>query len=100
MTQQPMAIVGMSWYRKEDYKAIQRIMVDPHTLFDTYEEWLASAEKGEKSMRLQGCIVVRAYIDPLTFPDWCASNGHKVDAKARMAFANTVAAQEARKSQH
>lgn len=95
-----MAIVGMSWYRPEDYKAIQRIMVDPHTLFDTYEEWLTSAEKGEQSMRLQGYVVVRAYIDPLTFPDWCRANGHKVDAKGRMAYANFIAAQEARKLHH
>lgn len=100
MTQERTAYIGMAWYRPEDYEAILRIMEDRNRLFDTYEEWLRSAEKGEQSMRLQGCVIVRAYIDPVTFPQWCLDTGHKLDAKARMDYANLISAQEARKAAH
>jgi hypothetical protein len=100
MAQNITTIAGMAWYRPEDYAAILSIMEDPHTFFNTYEEWLSSAEKGEKSMRLQGRIVVRAYIDPATFPAWCRGNGHNVDAKARAAYAKFIAGQQAGNAAH
>jgi hypothetical protein len=100
MTQERLAYIGMAWYRPEDYATILRIMEDRERLFDTYEEWLMGAERGEKSMRLQGSVVVRVYIDPITFPQWCLDTGHNIDAKARMDYANLIAAQEARKAAH
>lgn len=81
----------MAWYRAEDYDAILGIMSDSHKLPDTFGEWRLKAENGEKELTASGHIVVRAVIDPKTFPDWCRSLNLNVDAKARMHFANLAA---------
>lgn len=87
----PIRAVGMVWYHAEDYSAIFRIMTDSNILPRTFHEWRMKAETGEKKFRREGHIVVRAYIDPETFPDWCRSRGLEIDAKARIEFANAAA---------
>lgn len=88
-------VVGIAWYRPEDYDAIRRVMADGKQLPASFHVWRMNAETGEKQLRRQGHTVVRAYIDPETFPDWCRARGHDVDAQARMDFANIVAKEHA-----
>lgn len=88
--------LGMVWYRAEDYGAIKRIMADRHTLPSSYHIWLMKAETGEKKYRREGYIVIRAYIDPETFPDWCRSRGLDIDSKARTEYANVIAYESVR----
>ena len=83
--------VGMVWYQREHYSAILGIMADRDQLPASFHVWLMKAETGEKKYRREGKIVVRAFIDPETFPDWCRTRGLNIDAKARMEFANFVA---------
>ena len=86
---------GMVWYKPEHYSAIIRIMADGNQLPRTFHEWRMKAETGEKKRRRLGEIVVRAFIDPETFPDWCLARGLNVDAKARVTFANEIAEETA-----
>lgn len=83
--------IGMVWYKLEDYDSIKRIMSDGQQLPATFSEWRMKAETGEKKFRREGKVIVRAFIDPKTFPDWCRSRGLNIDAKARNEFAATVA---------
>lgn len=85
------SVIGMALYRAEDYDAILGIMSDSHKLPGTFSEWLLKAENGEKELTASGHIVVRAIIDPKSFPDWCRSRNLNVDAEARMHFANLAA---------
>lgn len=87
---------GISWYNPDDYGAIRRIMSDRHKLAATYNEWLRDAEAGEQKLRSEGYIVVRAFIDSKTFPDWCLARGLDINAEARMAFANGIAYNQVR----
>ena len=80
--------IGIAWYRQEDYFKIQQIMVDAHKLPDTFARWLKQANQGIQHLTAQGHIVEKVYIDPNTFPAWCADRGLNVDAHARMTFAN------------
>lgn len=89
-------VVGMAWYRAEDYDAILGIMSDRNKLHATYHEWRMDAETGEKKLRREGKTVVRAYIDPKTFPDWCRTEGLNIDAKARMQYASRIAYEQTR----
>jgi hypothetical protein len=84
---QPIRITGMVWYKLEHYDAILRIMADSQKLPATFHEWRMKAETGEKVRRRSGEFVVRVFIDPETFPDWCRSRGLNVDAQARNLFA-------------
>lgn len=87
----PVTIVGMAWYKAEHYDAIRRVMADGHKLPATFHEWRMKAEAGEKLQRRAGQIVVRAFIDPETFPGWCGARGLNVDAQARMQYAASIA---------
>jgi hypothetical protein len=83
----PELIVGMAWYRPEDYPRVLQIMIDAHRLPRTYNQWRQKAEAGERSQKAAGRRVVRVILDPETFPAWCAARGLNVDAKGRTAFA-------------
>ncbi|MDR1661233.1 MAG: hypothetical protein LBR95_02225 [Azoarcus sp.] len=84
-------LIGMVWYERQDYDAILRIMTDRDKLPATFHEWRMSAESGEKQLRRSGHTVVRARIDPETFPDWCRARGLNVDAQARIEFSRNAA---------
>jgi hypothetical protein len=88
----PIGATGMAWYRKEDYQQLLKIFVDQHLLPRSFEEWEKKAETGRKKFLADGYIVVRSYIDPNTFPAWCASKGLDINASAPTKFA----AEEAR----
>ncbi len=83
-------IIGMVWYYREDYDAILRIMTDSHKLPGSFDVWLAEAEQGEQNLKHDGYTVVRAHIDPETFPDWCQLRYRNIDSQARMDFANII----------
>lgn len=84
-------VVGIAWYRREDYREIRRIMSDGRNLPTTWLAWVRRAEKLEQEVTNQGAVALRAHIDPETFPGWCAARGLHVDANARMRFANEAA---------
>jgi hypothetical protein len=81
---------GLPWVRKEDYAAFLDIMEDADGLPDTWERFVELSEKAERGLKADGMIVERVYIDPDTFPDWCGSNGVRVNSKGRMKFAGSV----------
>ena len=91
-------VVGMVWYRSEDYDAIRRIMADGNIFSTSFLIWRMEAETGEKKLRRNGHTVVRVFIDPETFPDWCRTRGLNIDAKARTTFADGVAYETVRSS--
>ncbi|WP_246687285.1 hypothetical protein [Mesorhizobium sp. B2-5-9] len=84
-------IMGIAWYREHDYPEILRIMADAHVLPMSYREWEQKAERLERETSSRGVRAVRAIIDPKAFPSWCQLRGLKVDANARMQFANAEA---------
>lgn len=85
--------IGMVWYKAETYDACMRIMEDRAKLHTLYHLWRMDAETGEKRLRRQGKTVVRAFINPETFSDWCQTRGLNIDAKARNQFAAETARQ-------
>jgi hypothetical protein len=80
-------VAGLAWYKREDYPKLLAIFDDADSLPDTYEEWLEEAGEIERKLIIQGHRVVRAAIDPATFPGWCEAKGLKLDATARTRFA-------------
>jgi hypothetical protein len=83
---------GLAWYEERDYPAILAMMEDADRLPATFARWREKAETAERELRRKGHTVVRAMISPDTFPAWCRSRGLKLNAEARIMFANAVAA--------
>lgn len=83
---------GMVWYKREDYPLILEIMDDNESLATTYDDFITGAEKVFNQLTAQGMRMIRAEIDPRTFPEWCSTHGFKkLNSEARSAFANRFA---------
>ena len=88
-------VVGIAWYRAQDYGQIRRIMVDAADFPATYRQWREVSERLESDLKQQSHVVLRAIIDPEIFPEWCKTRGLNIDAAARTMFANEVARRQA-----
>ena len=83
----PSRIVGISWYTLENYAEIKAMMEDGHKLPATYSLWRMSAEQAEKKFRREGCLVIRAPLEPKSFRDFCLLHRLNINADARKQFA-------------
>jgi len=92
----PIRVVGIAWFRKEDYPAILKISEDADKFARTWDEWIKRAEKAEKRLQNEGHMVERVYIDPDTFPDWCRKEGLSIGTNARNKFAASTVAEKYR----
>lgn len=82
----PIRALGIVWFRQEDYPALLAIFKDSEKMPRTWKEWLENAERMEKRAQADGHLTERVYIDPHTFPDWCARNDTSVDRDGRNKF--------------
>ena len=80
-------LIGLPWFRKEDFASLRDVFSDRENVHDTWEEWLQSALKMEAAIKAQGGRAERVDIEPKAFADWCKRNGLKTDGRGRQAFA-------------
>jgi hypothetical protein len=78
--------VGAYWIKEEDYAALLSIFPDGNKMPPTWKDWLKIAEEMKRGLEAYGHVVMRVYIDPNTFPDWCAANGWDLGAEGRKKF--------------
>jgi hypothetical protein len=84
--------VGIAWYRPEDYDRLKAMFPDGSILPDTYHEWLKKAREVSGTLAVSGETVVKAWIDPITFPGWCKEHGVGMDVKGRLEYSRQYAA--------
>jgi hypothetical protein len=88
---EPPSLQAMVYYREEDWDALMKLFVDADKLPRTYQEWHRKAEKMRTEIEESGDIVLKVFIDPETFPQWCAAKGVPMDGEARSQLAIEVA---------
>lgn len=88
-------VIGLPWYRPEDYERLRAQAADPHTLASSYAAWLASAENNERVAADAGLTVVRVIVDPEVFASWCQERSLLPDGAARRRFAAETAQERA-----
>lgn len=88
------SIQAMVWYKEEDWDALMKLFTDSHLLPKSYAEWLPRAEEMVKKVEAGGDIVMKVFIDPITFPAWCKEKGKEMDMNARTELAIEVATQQ------
>ena len=85
--------VGAYWIREGDYPALLNIFPDSKKMPRTWEEWLKIAEEMKRGLEAYGHVVMRVFIDPKTFPDWCSTNGCNLGAEGRRKFVAAAVAE-------
>jgi hypothetical protein len=82
----PPPAVGAYWIKEEDYPALLQLFDDGDKMPPSWKEWLKMAEEMEQGLKAYGHVVLRVYIDPATFPDWCAAHGTSPGSAGRRKF--------------
>ena len=82
----PPPAVGAYWIKEEHYPALLRLFDDGDKMPPSWKEWLKMAEEMEQGLKAYGHVVLRVYIEPATFPDWCAAHGTSPGGAGRRKF--------------
>ena len=85
--------VGVYWVKEGDYPEILKILDDGSKLPPTWKEWLAMAEEMERGLKAYGHPVMRVYLDPNTFADWCTEHGTSPGREGRKRFVAAAVAE-------
>jgi hypothetical protein len=79
-------ILGIAWYRQEDWKRLRRLYPDRDEMHDSFEDWLAEAQRTEQYLKAQGVAVKRVIVDPDELAGWCAVRNLEPIAEARAKY--------------
>ncbi|HEY0380550.1 MAG TPA: hypothetical protein VGC87_26795 [Pyrinomonadaceae bacterium] len=87
--------IGFAWYKPEHYDEMRRLSADGKTQMpSTYKQWLKKAQDLFDRLKREGHTVEKVYIEPDTFPAWCAERGLQINAQARIRFADEFVARK------
>ncbi len=87
---QPM-IQALVWYKEEHYAQLLTLFDDAEQLPPTYQHWFERAEAKRLEVEARGDQVIKVFIDPETFPEWCEKRNLPKDANSRTQLAIEVA---------
>ena len=79
------SVTGVAWYRREDWSRLREIASDRTNLDDSYEAWLAGAQKTLLDLAIAGVAARRVSVDIEALVRWCRAEGRPVDSAARAA---------------
>lgn len=79
-------ITGIAWYFPNQWKQLRDAVSDPERLEETYEEWLAIAEKAFANMAASGVPLIKVPVDVQDLVGWCQARNIPIDAKARAEY--------------
>ena len=80
------SVTGVAWYRREDWSRLREIASDRTNLDDSYEAWLAGAQKTLLGLAVAGVAARRVSVDVEALVRWCRAEGRPVNSAARAAF--------------
>ena len=82
---------ALVWYKEEHYVQLLTLLDDAELLPLTYRDWLTRAEEKKAEVEAKGDQVIKVFIDPETFPEWCEKRNLPKDANSRTQLAIEVA---------
>lgn len=83
-------VVGIAWYRPEEWDLLKACADDPEALEDTHEQWLASASKAISQLMEQGIIARKVYLNLGDWLEWCEKNNKRKDSASRSEFVSVL----------
>ena len=81
-------VVGIAWYRPEQWLALKDFCDDRGKMDPTYETWRRGAEKAMRDLRTKGERVEAVDFDLEEFKIWCSANRKRPIAASRSEFAS------------
>ena len=79
-------VTGIAWYRRDQWTRLRELASDADKLEESYEDWLAGAQKTLVQMGVAGVHAQRVDVDLDELLRWCRAEGRAFDSAARAAF--------------
>ena len=79
-------VVGIAWYRPDNYDRIVTLMADGASFPKTHASWRQKAGRMERELKRQGSRTVRVEVDPEVFVAWCGERGLAPDSPGRAQY--------------
>ena len=79
-------MIGVAWYRINQWQRLRAVSIDADNLEDTYEEWLREAEQKVAEFGALGLRVEKVDVDVEQLIAWCNERGLKLDGGARSMY--------------
>ena len=79
-------VIGVAWYRRDQWPRLLEISTDRSELEDSYDNWLVHVREAFQRMSNEGIDPVKVDIDTEELLDWCRSRNLAVSARARAQY--------------
>jgi len=83
----PALVLGVAWYRPEQWDRLLALSEDRDELEKTHGEWLKGALRAMGQLEAQGIIAESVSVDVDELAAWCAARNTSINAESRSAFA-------------
>lgn len=80
-------MIGIAWYRPEQWDHLRESVADPEVMEDSYEKWLTLAQQTVLDLSREGIRAERIDVDVDELVTWCRETGRTLDDGARSHFA-------------
>lgn len=80
------AIIGIPWYSERSWKKMKEISDDQDSFHESYQVWLAHADKSVVILTNRNKPFERLKIDPISYSWWCENQSLKRDKESRRAY--------------
>ena len=87
MPNETKAVVGMMWYRRDQWDRWKDVTPDWDEMSPTYDAWLREAKRGVRVYEDQGIYVERVEADVDEVLAWCRYKGLQPNGAARSQYA-------------
>ena len=79
-------ILGIAWFRREQWDRLLEVSADRDDLEETFDEWVQWAQQHYDGLRRSGYNVTKIDVDVEELVRWCRQRGRPVDGEARSEF--------------
>ena len=74
-------IIGIAWYKKEQWFILRQVIENPNDIENTYEEWLNNAINLKKTVIDSGLTDEEVEIDIQDVISWCNKDNKTINSK-------------------
>ncbi len=86
MSRSEPVVVGIAWYRAEQWSLLRSLAADAEKLEETHAEWLANATKAVEEMQSRGIAVRKVDVNVRELATRCQARGRPLNAGSRATF--------------
>ena len=80
------AVIGLAWYRPEQWQRLRQVSADGEDLEESYFEWVSVASARFQEAQELGVDIRKVDVDVEDLVEWCKRRGLPLDGEARVSY--------------